>query len=274
MPVANRMSAEIQIRVSLMTIQRSVGRLSHESWLKGNLSLHIPQHFGDKLSWQYQSNRVREGFFWVKSLSITWRSNSGNGPAKTATESKLPQHVFIVPHFAVFPVMLEHSVIFRTVSNLTWYFLHWKSCLKRIVACHCEIKPICTFGISAFISCYRTAVKQRSLGFCCHQIVLPLFKVLTVCWNLTLQNMTKWFCTVFQLQVNILGLVGICDFAKSHPLKLTVITYGLRHWWYDHYVGPMSLIWFLWTAWNYCSIGHRMNLVLFMWIISKACLQF
>lgn len=132
-----------------------------------------------------------------------------------------------------FPVMLEHSVIFRTVSNLTWYFLHWKSCLKRIVACHCEIKPICTFGISAFISCYRTAVKQRSLGFCCHQIVLPLFKVLTVCWNLTLQNMTKWFCTVFQLQVNILGLVGICDFAKSHPLKLTVITYGLRHWWYD-----------------------------------------
>lgn len=134
MPVANRRSAEIQIRVSLMTIQRSVGRLSHESWLKGNLSLHIPQHFGDKLSWQYQSNRVREGFFWVKSLSITWRSNSGNGPAKTATESKLPQHVFIVPHFAVFPVMLEHSVIFRTVSNLTWYFLHWKSCLKTTVS--------------------------------------------------------------------------------------------------------------------------------------------
>lgn len=160
MSVSNQLSAEIQIHASLVTIQCSIGRVSHESWLKGNLSLHIPQLFGDKLSWQCQSNRVQEGFFWVRSLSITWRSNSGNGPAKTATESRLPQHMFLLPPtLPFFSVTLEHSVIFRTVSNLTCYFLHWKSCLKRVVACHCEIKSICTFGTSGFISCYRRAVK-------------------------------------------------------------------------------------------------------------------
>lgn len=40
------MSAGIQIPVSLVTIQHSVGRLNLEGWLKGNLVFQIPQHFG------------------------------------------------------------------------------------------------------------------------------------------------------------------------------------------------------------------------------------
>lgn len=50
MPVSNCLSAWIQIPVSLVTIQSSVGRLNLEGWLRGNLVSQTPQHFGDRLS--------------------------------------------------------------------------------------------------------------------------------------------------------------------------------------------------------------------------------